>query len=153
MNIVAILQSMWGPRRERAPLFFRINPQNRSGAKLYTVTQGHSLVVTNTASICGDSPDDYQPIDLAHLTKALDRLRKGIGIDAVLVCGNQSKEAWLALPAKYRTTPHIIMPHPAARNLTNVLLHDVRAMLNVKPLASYEFRQLKGQHVKTPITP
>lgn len=153
MNVVAILQSMWGPERGTAPLFFRINPRNRSGAKLYRITDGHSLVVTNTASVCGDSPDDHQPIDLAHLKRALDRLRNGIGVGAVLVCGNQAKEAWLELPAKYRATPHIIMPHPAARNLTNALLHDVRAMLNAEPLASYEFRQLKGEHVKTRIEP
>ena len=143
---------MWGAERGKAPLFFKINPRNRSGAKLYRITQGHSLVVTNTASICGHSPDDHQPIDQAHLMRALDRLRKGIGIDLILVCGNQAKEAWNALPAEYRSGPHIIMPHPAARNLTNALLDDIKATINAKNLSSHWFKQLSyGGHTKLKI--
>jgi hypothetical protein len=146
--VLAILQSMWHyDAPAKAPLFFRINPRNRSGAKLYKITAGHKLLVTNSTSVCGTGPDSNAPIDLKFLERAIRRADR-MKIDVLLVCGRQAKEAFEQLPEDLRRKPHIIMPHPAARNLTNALLADVTKALNETEISSAEFEQYKGYHAR-----
>lgn len=148
-TVLAILQSMWHHEAPtKAPLYFVINPRNRSGAKLYRITTGHRLYVTNSTSVCGTGPDSNAPIDMAFLERAIRRARERLKADTLLVCGRQAKEAFERLPPDLQALPHLIMPHPAARNLTNRLLADVTEALKENPLRNAEFIQQKDGHEK-----
>jgi hypothetical protein len=146
LRILAVLQSMWhhGPPR-RAPLIFRINPQNSSGRKLHCICSGHDMMVTNSTSICGTGSDSNSPIDVNFLSRALIARNWQL----LLICGNQAAEAIRLVDSSLLARPRIFIPHPAARNLTNLLLEDVKDAINAQPLQSYIFKQLKGSHISS----
>jgi hypothetical protein len=70
MNIVALLESMWGWRgySEAGDVirYFRINPDNFSGRRLYSlIGPSHSLLVTNSCRECQRSANDHGTPDPA----------------------------------------------------------------------------------------
>ncbi len=141
MLTLAVLQNMWGPER-RAPLAFRINPRNHSGRRLYRLTEGHNLWVTNSSSVCAPAAHIKCAPDDRFLLKALAR-RKW---EVVLVCGKQAQEAFKRVinmdfldvdtnedlsKIIYDYKPFIVfMPHPAARSLTNKLMDRIKRHIN-----------------------
>ena len=132
-------------------MVFRINPHNYTGKKLYRVTEGHDLWVTNSSSKCAPSADVAFPPDIAFLHKALMRA----SWDCYLVCGARAQDAFHQVLRIYPdaravlvTAPVIFLPHPAARKLTNKLLAGVKKHLVQPGMAWVEFRQYIGSYRK-----
>lgn len=127
-RIVAVLESMWDWRQrtsragyEEAPRSFRISPENFSGKRLYKIVGGEvDLVVTNSCrKLCG-SADDHGTPDPDWLRENLERLEP---FDVLLVCGRVAQETYRRSGCEY---PRVIeIPHPAARNWTNVHLDEI----------------------------
>lgn len=127
-KIVAILESMWDWRKmtsqsgyREAPRFFRINPENFSGKRLYRIV-GHdaNLLVTNSCKeLCGSAKDHGTP-NPTWLRENLIFLEP---FDVLLVCGRVAQETYSK--TGYEFEHRIEMPHPAARTWTNAMLDDV----------------------------
>jgi len=149
MTILAILQNMWDPARTEAPNVFRINPRNHTGKKLYFICGQHELWVTNSSSKCAPCAKVRLPPDLLFLRRAI--LRRDW--DCYLVCGNQARDSVHRLLAKdmevlkqMKIKPVVFMPHPAARMITNRLLHSLQHHLIRPDPAWLEWRQHKGDY-------
>src|SRR5271163_832108 len=113
MRIVAILDTMWGDREGRATRFFRINPSNFSGRRLYKWVGEENvsnLFVTNACKELVTDPKHHGKPDPEWLAENLRRLHP----DLVLVCGNIAQRAFYAsevhsdetLKFKWMFTPH-----------------------------------------------
>lgn len=159
MKILAILQNAYAdPGRRQAILqsmsTFVINPNNYTGKKLYKLTEGHDLLVTNACPEVFVNVKDKGRTDL-------DRLKLSIienPYDLYISCGKQSNEACIKIIKDFDDKPLILMPHPASRNLTNALISSVKDAIrevhsstfgNLKALSAnktYQFIQLKGTH-------
>jgi len=91
MNIVALLDSMWAWRGfnevgEDAPRYFRINPDNHSGRRLYRLVGTRSLLVTNCCRVVQRSAEHHGKPDPEWVKENLSYL-KHEGMDLLLVCG------------------------------------------------------------------
>lgn len=110
MQIVAVLEVMWGLRGDKQRRWFRINPFNHSGRRLISIVGHGNFIVTNA---CPDVV--YRAQDRGTPSKKW--LAANLGIlqpDLVLVCGKVAQETFE--PAMVRDWCHIIeLPHPAAR--------------------------------------
>lgn len=128
MKIVALLDSMWGWRGYSAEgdavPYFRINPENFSGRRLYRICGDHSLLVTNSCRECQATASGHGVPDPEWVADNLRFLARQ-GMDLLLVCGRVAKETYersgLAFPRV------IFMDHPAARRWTNAGLDAMRA--------------------------
>ena len=117
MRVIALLDSMWTGQTGRAPRFFRINPYNFTGRRLYRlIGLGNSLVVTNccreqqlTASHHGLPDPEYVRSNLTLLRPRL-----------LLVCGRVARRTYdLAGYTPEYGAVVIRMKHPAARTWTS----------------------------------
>jgi hypothetical protein len=128
MNIVALLESMWGWRGYSAEgdviRYFRINPENFSGKRLYRICGDHSLLVTNSCRECQASANDHGKPDPQWVADNLKFLA-GQQMDLLLVCGKVAKETYERSGFKFERV--IFMDHPAARRWTNKALDDTHA--------------------------
>ncbi|KKL93991.1 hypothetical protein LCGC14_1869190 [marine sediment metagenome] len=95
-RVVAILETMWDWRGQtsgagygEAPRYFRINPQNHSGRRLYKlIGPDAKMLVTNACRELGKSAKDHGKPDPDWLRDNLQRLdNKMGGFDTLLVCG------------------------------------------------------------------
>jgi len=124
--IVAVLETMWGYRSGRAPRWFRINPQNASGRRLYKLIgeeNSHRLLVTNACRELVTSAKRHGKPDPDWLLENLIRLDPHL----ILVCGNVAQKAYKAcgyVPLRKSRVLHIA--HPAARNWTKKRLREVQ---------------------------
>ena len=125
MKIVAVLESMWDWRQmtsgagyKEAPRYFRINPENYSGKRLYRIVgKDADLFVTNACrELCGSATQ--------HGTPDPEWLRENLGIlapfDVLLVCGKVAQAAYARSGHAFART--IEMPHPAARMWTHAMI-------------------------------
>lgn len=136
-KIVALLDSMWGWRGynepgEQAPRYFRINPDNHSGRRLYRLCgSDHSLLVTNCCRYIQRSASDHGTADPWWVQENLTFLAAE-GMTLLLVCGRIAKETfdfarpmhtrghnWFHVPPDTKTIPVLFIDHPAARRWTN----------------------------------
>ena len=128
--IVAILDTMYdwrgqtsGAGLRQAPCYFRINPDNHTGKRLYDlIGPGNLLIVTNACKELGMKPTDHGTPDPKWLMKNLTLLSSMRSIDILLVCGKVAQKTWIEVKVmpSIRTwcNPHmkeIVIPHPAAR--------------------------------------
>ena len=116
-KIVAVLDSMWGGGQGRATSYFRINPYNRSGNRLYSLlgSWGRYLWVTNCCPEMQIDANHHGKPDPGYLAKNLTSLEP---ISLILVMGEVAKSTFEKIG--YNTNARIlILKHPAARNWTN----------------------------------
>ena len=134
-RVVAILETMWDWRKMtsdagylQAPRYFRINPQNHSGRRLYKLIGGPQgrLLVTNACRELATSAKGHgktDPVWLAENLSLLDGATlqaeggriSGKPFDVLLVCGKVAQKCYRECgftPAKAKV---IEIPHPAAR--------------------------------------
>jgi hypothetical protein len=117
IDTVVVLETMWGTPRDVAPGFFRINPENHSGRRLYKLLGERKFLVTNACKELVGGPNQHGTPDPEWLAHNLQRLT----FDLLLVCGKVAQRTYLA--SKYK--PDVITlftPHPAARSWTNELI-------------------------------
>ncbi len=124
-KIVAILESMWDWRQmtsgagyKDAPRYFRINPNNFSGKRLYRIVgNGVNLVVTNSCrELCASASHHGTP-DPKWLRENLEILAP---FDVLLVCGKVAQATYNKSGHEYARK--IEIPHPAARMWTHAML-------------------------------
>jgi hypothetical protein len=131
MNVIALLESMWGwggynDAGEEAPRFFRINPDNFSGRRLYRmVGPSVNLLVTNSCRIVQPSAKNHGTPDPAWVAA---NLKSAEPFDLLLVCGKVAQETYDAAGLQYLNV--IRMDHPAARRWSNAKLDAVTAQIS-----------------------
>ena len=132
-RVVAILETMWdwramtsGAGYRQAPPFFRINPKNYSGRRLYKLLDGQGqLLVTNACKELATSAKGHgvpNPEWLAENLKTLDGMsvkpedqQIDGNIDLLLVCGKVAQETFKACGYRPHVARILEIPHPAAR--------------------------------------
>lgn len=121
MKVVAILESMWdwraqtsGAGYQEAPRWFRINPANYSGKRLYRIVGAEAdLVVTNACRELCPSASHHGTPDPEWLRENLDLLAP---FDVLLVCGKVAQATYAQTGHTFART--IELPHPANRTWT-----------------------------------
>jgi len=118
---IAILEVMWGdpPKTSmanpnylaQAPRCFRINPQNHSGRRLYTLLGHRNLLVTNACPQLVDSSRGCGNPDAEWLKESLLELWP---FDLLLVCGSVAQDTYGQIDLGYSCRT-LYIPHPAAR--------------------------------------
>jgi hypothetical protein len=104
--------------------YFRINPDNFSGRRLYRICGEHNLLVTNSCRECQATANDHGTPDPAWVAENLKFLA-GEKMHLLLVCGKVAKETYERSGFIF---PRVIfMDHPAARRWTNEKLAATRA--------------------------
>jgi hypothetical protein len=128
-NVVAILETMWDWRQQtsaagyrEAPHFFRINPHNFSGRRLYRlIGPDAKLLVTNACRELVSGPKQHGKPDPAWLAANLAEIEKrrpdSAAIDVLLVCGKVAQATYKACGYQSKTARVIEIPHPAARQV------------------------------------
>lgn len=140
--IVAILDTMYdwrgqtsGAGLRQAPRYFRINPNNHTGRRLYDlIGPGNSLIVTDACKELVTKPTDHGTPDPKWLMENLTMLRSMRSIDVLLVCGKVAQKTWIEVKAtpSIRTwydprMKEIIITHPAARTVwTREYINEVK---------------------------
>ena len=125
-KIVAVLESMWDWRQmtsgagyREAPRYFRINPENHSGKRLYRIVGNDAdLFVTNACrELCGSANHHGTP-DAEWLRENLKLLEP---FDVLLVCGKVAQATYARSGYEFERT--IEIPHPAARMWTHAMIN------------------------------
>lgn len=129
MRVVAILETMWDWRgmtsasgyRQAVP-FFRINPKNYSGRRLYRLVGPDArLLVTNACRDLVSAANRHGKPDPQWLRENLMTLdgsgeRRAEGrIDVLLVCGKVAQETYDKCGYEPTSACVFKIPHPAAR--------------------------------------
>lgn len=135
MFICALLESMWGWRGyntpgEEAPRFFRINPDNFSGRRLYRLlSPGDNMVVTNSCRTVQRSASQHGTPDPTWVKENLEKA-KADGTELFLVCGKVAKSTYEKTGLTY--TNVLFIDHPAARRWTRAteleVINQIAAM-------------------------
>ena len=122
-TIVAVLDTMWGSEEGKAARYFRINPENHSGKRLYKlVGPRNHLVVTNACREMTNSSKKHGLPDSSWLEENLKRLEKKSQIDVLLVCGKVALKAFENMLYMPKAKEILYLPHPAARNWSKKML-------------------------------
>jgi hypothetical protein len=107
-----------------APRFFRINPNNYSGRRLYKICGPKAkLLVTNACRELVSGPNHHgtpDPVWLAeNLAEIESRRPDSATIDVLLVCGKVAQKAFIdsRYVLKSSECRVIQIPHPAARGV------------------------------------
>lgn len=129
MKIVALLESMWGWRGynsegEESPRFYRINPENFSGRRLYRICGEANLAVTNSCRMVQRSANHHGIPDPIWVAENLTRAQAE-GCDLFLICGKVAQATYDAAGLNFANV--IRMDHPAARRWTNEKLDTLKA--------------------------
>lgn len=124
-RVVALLESMWGWRRlhaadAEAPRFFRINPNNFSGRRLYQLVGGDvNLLVTNSCRIVQRSANHHGTPDPSWVKENLERAQRD-GCRLFLICGRVAKRTYELTCLSFDNV--LFIDHPAARRWTTEAL-------------------------------
>lgn len=130
-RVVAILETMWDWRQQtsdagyrQAPKFFRINPKNFSGRRLYRLIGPNAqLLVTNACRELVSGPQHHGKPDpewlAGNLAEIESRRPDSAAIDVLLVCGRVAQATFKTCGYRLRSeTARVIeIPHPAARSV------------------------------------
>lgn len=129
-SCVAVLDTMWTGNVRKAPAYFRINPHNRTGARLYKLLDGlYDLRVTNACPHTVTHAKEHGVYDATWLASNIKRL---CPIDLLLVCGNVAQQAYFeaGIPDMSLAIGHtILMPHPAWRGWSTATLASMKAQI------------------------
>lgn len=129
-QVCALLESMWGWRGyntagEEAPRFFRINPDNHSGKRLYRICGDVNLIVTNSCRTVQKSASHHGMPDPAYVLGNFRRAQLD-GCNLFLICGKVAQATFeAAFPSRSERAlffPHVYMDHPAARRWSNATI-------------------------------
>lgn len=129
-RVVCFLQNAWSPlyagRTWPRESWLRALRDSRSGKRLRILVSNPGWC-HNTTPVVGDHPSSKPPADLDHVIEILkDREPK-----LVIACGKQAEEATLialdALELPGSKVGLVVVPHPAARVLTDNLYEIARA--------------------------
>lgn len=141
MNVVALLESMWGWRgyTEKGDVvrYFRINPDNFSGRRLYSLIGEHNLLVTNSCRECQATANDHGIPDPEWVSDNLKFLESQ-GMHLLLVCGKVAKDTYERSGFKFDRV--IFMDHPAARRWTS------DGLMKVKSKIAETLREVEDSH-------
>lgn len=131
-QVCALLESMWGwggynTAGEEAPRFFRINPDNHSGKRLYRICGDVNLIVTNSCRTVQLSASHHGTPDPAYVRENFKRAQLD-GCDLFLICGKVAQATFEASFQPYNRLQfnHIYMDHPAARRWSNATIDAMK---------------------------
>jgi hypothetical protein len=142
VRVVAILETMWdwrgmtsGAGYSEAPRFFRINPDNHSGRRLYKlIGPGAQLLVTNACRELVTGPNQHGTPDPKWLAENLAEIETNrpdsATIDVLLVCGKIAQKAFRESGYKPKAAKVIEMPHPAARMWTTAMVQETQRRIH-----------------------
>lgn len=173
IRAVAILETMWdwrgmtsGAGYREAPPFFRINPNNFSGRRLYWwLGQDAKLLVTNACRKLGNGPNDHGKGDPEWLGVNLRRLNEEVAdskpVDLVLICGKVAQDTYDRCGYSMSPARIIRLPHPAARFWNKDALGQTRRIVqesagnwriisNANKVAGNEFIFISDQTAEQP---
>lgn len=146
MLVLCMLQNAWGNENFSNRLnIFRVNPLNKSGARMLRITEGHDMWFSNVSPTWTNRPNKVGEPCLVHTEKML-RKRPW---EAVIICGKNAEQTIDRLITSDKIddlldkTRFLYMPHPASRSLTNELCDWVTRHLNLHE-GHWQFIQLKG---------
>lgn len=129
-TIVAVLETMWGDRNGRAPRYFKINPHNLSGKRLYRFVgqqNASRLYVTNACPQLVNAAHKHGKPDPVWLLDNLKRLKPAV----ILLCGKVAQRTFeqanglRAIASWDDGVGKVLvmyMMHPAARTWTKAKL-------------------------------
>lgn len=101
-----------------APRFFRINPNNHSGRRLYKICgPEHNLIVTNSCPIVQSSANHHGKPDPVYVAENLNKAFED-GADLFLICGRIAQETYKAANFHWVFPNVYFMDHPASRRWT-----------------------------------
>jgi len=120
--VVAVLDTMWGERQGSAPRFFRINPENTSGRRLYRlVGEDVRLIVTNVCRELVDHSNKHGKPDAGWLYQNIRHITAPrFNTQLILVCGQIAQSVFNSILCRFEDewilrTNLLCLPHPAAR--------------------------------------
>lgn len=127
-KVVALLESMWGWRgyhvaEEEAPRFFRINPDNFSGRRLYQLCGTANLLVTNSCRVVQRSANHHGTPDPVWVRENFEKAQKD-GCVLFLVCGRVAQRTYALTGLKFKNV--LCIDHPAARRWSTETLEESR---------------------------
>lgn len=122
MRILCILQNAWGDRK--LPVTFVPNPYNKSARVVRKMVGNNYYKFSNTTDMVTNTPNAKPKPNYEHFEKVIGEIHK---FDLVLVCGVQAKETVNKYIEKINAigVPLLFIPHPAARNLTNLRCQEI----------------------------
>ncbi len=136
MNIVAVLEVMWGwcGLESAETQWFSINPDNFTGKRLYKmIGEKHDLLVTNACKECVETASGKGIPDPVWLRDNVAQLKTLFKPDLILICGKVPLNTWKLADISLYHERVIVMPHPAARSWTNERMYDVNRIINTCP--------------------
>lgn len=139
-KVVAILETMWDWRRQvtdagyaQAPQFFRINPKNHSGRRLYQLVGPEAkLLVTNACKELVTGPEYHGKGDPVWLRENLETLDSLHCMEVLLVCGKIAQATFRKSGYQPIEARVIEMPHPAARMWTAAMMTELQNKIQGK---------------------
>lgn len=134
---LAVLDTMWGDRAGQAPAYFRINPHNHSGRRLYwLVGTAGRLLVTNCCRELVTHASQHGRPDPVWLGQCIERWLARVvkGKPAtIIVCGRVSRTTFAALPRLTAKVRVVDIAHPAARAWSRDQLEAARRLVQDLP--------------------
>jgi hypothetical protein len=128
--IVAVLDTMWDWKQQtssagykQAPRYFRINPNNFTGRRLYRLVGKAKLLVTDSCPELVSNPKQHGTPDPQWLSDNLFILNDLRRIDLILVCGKVAQRTIQECPSVPNCS-QLAIPHPAARTWTKAQLDE-----------------------------
>jgi hypothetical protein len=141
--VVAVLDTMWDWRGytssagySQAPRYFRINPANFTGRRLYKLIGPHNhLLVTDSCKELVTSSKEHgvpDPVWLYENIKLINRLHP---IDILLICGKVAQKTFSEIlemveDPLFHKARIIEIPHPAARTWTKEMIKMTMEKIN-----------------------
>lgn len=140
MNVLAVLDTMYNWKRladghTEAPRYFRINPRNTTGRRLYRlIGEDNQLLVTNCCKEIGSNSNSHGTPDSVWLSENLIELKEWF--DLLLICGGVAKKTYRETDLEFPRVMHIM--HPAARTWTKSMIEETIAKIqNLQTLSSF----------------
>jgi Uracil DNA glycosylase superfamily. len=135
--VVAVLDTMYdwrgktsGAGYREAPRYFRINPNNFTGKRLYRMVGKNKLLVTDACRELVHSSKEHGTPDPVWLYENIVLLNKLRPIDILLICGRVAQKTFAEIlnmvdDPRLNRIKVLEIPHPAARNWTNEKLDKI----------------------------
>lgn len=124
-------QQTSGAGYREAPRYFRINPRNHSGRRLYSlIGPGARLLVTESCRELVSAANRHGTPDPEWLRENL-QLLDDPPFDLLLVCGKVAQATFTRCDYTPRQAPVMEIPHPAARTWTRQQIDEIAARIQV----------------------
>jgi len=115
-----------GAGYKEAVRYFKINPQNHSGKRLYKlIGPGAKLLVTNACRELVNHANKHGTPDPVWLHENLNTILEKFPIDLILVCGKVAQKTYADIGYNF-TPPVINIMHPAARTWSKKLIEETQ---------------------------